>query len=267
MMKQLTDHSYSFAAGVIHNNASKDEREYRLFRTYVSKSKSREVGGYRRDGPAPATCTIAEACAATGAAQYFLKPFKIRGTSYFDADFPHPHKISSLALDEAYSLFGENAALSLMLNVGPSIASDTDIGHLRESTTGRVSRLTRMFSWPKSGNRSQSNAGLTKDNVRIVGESRAPPSRSDTSSSLAASDTEKALQMNIRDRLEKDYRQNGKSVYYHIGPVESVAKDSLSLNDVAAMDLSNEEVDQFRSSHASRELIEQAARQYVSLAA
>jgi hypothetical protein len=249
----------SFAAGVLNNGASKDEREYHVFRTYGSKPQTSNAGKEYRTGPDPATCRISEACAATGAAQYFLKPCKIAGTSYFDANFPHPHKVSSLALDEAYSIFGQGAALSLILNVGPSIASDSDVRQLKESSSSRIMRIARKFSWPKI---TSTSPALTKENLATTQSSPSTQARTDTSLSLAASDTEKKLQLGIKERLMKDYA-HGDRLYHHVGPVERFAQNSLCLNDVSAMDLSNEEVDKFRADEVAKVLIEEAARQYI----
>jgi hypothetical protein len=250
----------SFAATVVNNGASKDEREYRVFRTYKSKPASSQKD--YRTGPDPASCKISEACAATGAAQYFLKPYKVAGTSYFDANFPHPHKVSSLALDEAYSIFGKGVPLSLILNVGPSIASDSDVKQLRESSSSRITRIARKFSWPKITSSLSTGAALTKENLATTQSSPSSQERRETSSSLAASDTEKKLQLGIKERLMKDY-EHGDRFYHHVGPVERFAQNSLCLNDVSAMDLSNEEVDKFRADEGAKLLIDEAARQYI----
>lgn len=251
-----------FAAGVINNGASKDERDYRIFRTYSSKPPSTVAKKYYRTGPDPATCKVAEACAATGAAQYFLKPCKIAGSSYFDADFPHPHKVSSLALDEAYSIFGQKAALSLILNVGPSIASASDVKDLKASSSSRIMRIARKFSWPKITIQANTVAALTNESVATTQSVTSNQARTDTSSSIAASDTEKELQVGIKERLMRDYAY-GDRLYHRIGPVERFAQNSLCLNDVSAIDLSNEEVDKFRADPKAKDLIEEAARQYI----
>lgn len=184
------------------------------------------------------------------------------GTSYFDANFPHPHKVSSLALDEAYSLFGRGVPLSLILNVGPSIASDSDVKQLKESSSSRIMRIARKFSWPKITGSMGTDGSLTKENLATAESRPSSQERTETSSSLAASDTEKKLQLGIKERLMKYYRQ-GDRFYHHVGPVERFAQNSLCLNDVSAMDLSNEEVDKFRADEGAKTLIEEAARQYV----
>ena len=247
---------------MINNGASKNNREYHIFRTYSSDPPSTNSRKDYRNGPDPATCKISEACAATGAAQYFLKPCKIGNMSYFDADFPHPHKISSLALDEAYSIFGEKSALSLILNVGPSLASDSDVKQLKasSSSSSRIMRLARKFSWPKVTAQTNTTAALTSENLNTI-NSISSQGRTDTSSSLA-SDTETRLQKGIRERLKGLY-SNGDRLYHHIGPVERFAKDSLCLNDVSAMNLSNEEVDKFRADPQAKDLIQKAALQYI----
>ena len=251
----------SFAAGVINNGASKDDREYHIFRTYPSNPPSTNSGKDYLDGPNPKTCKISEACAATGAAQYFLKPYKIGNTSYFDADFPHPHKISSLALDEANSIFGEEAALSLILNVGPSLASDSDMKELKASSSSRIMRLARKFSWPKITTQTNTTAALTRENLATTISSISSQGRTATSSSLASA-TETRLREGIKERLKKRYL-HGDRLYHHIGPVERFAKDSLCLNDVSAMNLSNEEVDKFRADPQAKSLIQEAALQYI----
>ena len=238
-----------------------------MFRTYALSS-SETPSKYFWPGPDPAKCKISEACAATGAAQGLLKPYKIGKTSFFDTNFPHPHKISSLALDEAYCIYGEKAALSLMLNIGPSIPSPDDVSQLQECSTTRLSRLARKFSWPKKGARVSERTALTSENLKAVEGPTKPPTRSDTSLSSAASDTEKRLQQGIRKRLIDDYPSHGDSLYHHIGPVEQeFAQNTLSLNDVSAIDLSNAEVKTFRENEGARKLIEKAAKQYVWIAA
>lgn len=239
-----------------------------MFRTYVTSPKTKDVKNYCHAGPDPANCKISLACAATGAAQYFLKPCKIGGTSYFDADFPHPHRISSLALDEAYSIFGSEVPLSLILNVGPSIANESDLQQLKASSSTRVIRIARKFSWPKIAGRPITNNPLTRENLSAVGSNLTFQERANTSSSLAASDTEKRLRTGIKERLMREYKdQQGDRLYHRLGPVGSFAPERLSLNDVSEINLSHAEVETFRKSDEAGRLIKEAAQQYTWVAA
>ena len=75
--------------------------EYNLFRTYYCPKDSKVL-----DGPAdPRKYKISHAFGATGAAKYFTPPWKETSpnkvkSKFLDFQFPSPHNITELALDE-----------------------------------------------------------------------------------------------------------------------------------------------------------------------
>ena len=246
-------YSRSFAVGVV-QSPKLEGLSYQIFRTYQPKDYTSE---YRRSGPDPATFKISDACAATGAAKYLLQPFTMKSngttTTFFDSDFPAPHNITDLALDEVYYMCGRKPNLSVIVNIGPGIPTDNDI---REYV-----RLSRKFSWPDKS----SLTGYWRKPVYRIQSSKKKIgtgwNRTDTSSS-SGSEKDRKYQEMIRNRLADDY--GDPSIYCRLGP--PISRDQLSLNDVTAVHLSNEEIDRFLGDENTKDSIQKAAGQYLKLA-
>ena len=224
--------------------------------------------GIYHDGPDPAQCKVSAACAATGAAKYLLAPYKIGSTTFSDKNFPNPHNISSLALDEAYQICGGKPRISIMVNIGPGIPSPNDVKELEQMS---IKAVSRKFSWPRMRSfriRGKNPAGsnLSVANVASLPGTEEQPKRSDTASSSAssssrASEAERKLEAGIRERLDQMYGPGGRAKYHRIGPTH-FAGDSVALNDVSAVDVSDAEMDKFLDMAETKDLVRNAARQY-----
>ena len=115
---------------------SGSEPDYNLFRSYVCPA-----GAKVRDGPKnPSEFKISHAFAATGATKYFTPPWLEKmehgETRFSDKNFPNPHNITDLALDEMRGIYGEMVPISAIVNIGPGLPSDTD-----------VKQIAKRFSW------------------------------------------------------------------------------------------------------------------------
>lgn len=184
-----------------------------------------------------------EVFAATGAAKFFLKPFQIDKTTFFDDTFPHAHPISSIALDEATALYGSQLEISVLLNVGPGIPSDNDCQELDLMCQGTMSRLSRKFSWPSGRRLSfRSKDPYTSSSS---GQDSAEKGSRLTSASETALRLESQRREDIRARLEQMYGPSGAAKYHHLGPEYSA--DRASLNDVYAIGLAQSDFKELKN--------------------
>ena len=251
---------YRFAAAAI-ETPKKGGPRYEIFRTYRTKSSSAK---WYHPGPNPAKCKVSAACAATGAAKYLLDPFTFGSTTFLDTEFPNPHNITNLAIDEAYHLFGEKPPISMILNIGPGIPTDNDIK--------KLSALSRTFSWPHITSirswRKQKAAQTSSPPISVASDIQEDqvPNRSDTTSSTGsasslAREVERGHEKHIRERLRREY--NEPRIYHRLGmPVH----DDLSLNDVFFIGASNKAVDNFLADDMTKTLVQEAAQRYVCVA-
>lgn len=249
---------HAFALGPI-QSSQHDGPKYEIFRSYRTAKSS---GPFYHSGPDPGTCKVSSACAATGATKYLLEPYIIGSTTFSDNGFPNPHNITELALDEAYHVYGERPPLSVIVNIGPGIPSDNDIEKLQS--------LSRKFSWPtwlqsnsRSGSlsvKSTSNASSTPNEMISDSRLMESPVRSETSSSSSslAEEIERQIEVNIKDRLSKDYQHQ--EIFIRLAPPP--ARDELALNDVHVISASSEEVDKFLEQDRTKLLLKEAARRY-----
>jgi hypothetical protein len=155
-----------------------------------------------------------------------------------------------------------------MVNVGPGIPSPKDVKELEQMS---IKAVSRKFSWPsmhsfrKWGN-SPADSDLNVANVRSLPDREEQPKRSDTASSSAssssrASEAERKLEAGIRERLDEIYGPGGRAKYHRIGPT-NFAGDSVALNDVSAVDVSDAEMDKYLDMAETKVLVRNAARQY-----
>ncbi|KIX92306.1 uncharacterized protein Z520_12052 [Fonsecaea multimorphosa CBS 102226] len=217
---------YAFAAGVV-PRGEKQAPTYALFRSYdvEGNPKDRLMGS-----PNPESCQVPEVFCATGAAKFFLKPYKIGDTVFFDEIFPQSHPISSLALDEALRIYGTDVEISVLLNIGPGIPVDKDCEELDLMSLGPISRLTRKFSWPL-GRRLSLKQKLPFAEKSL--EAAQEDLKLTTSPSETALRLESQRREDIRARLGRMYGTPGADKYHHLGPAYSVER--ASLNDVHAI--------------------------------
>ena len=113
---------------------------YNLFRTYDCPKGARIL-----DGPSdPRKYKISHAFGATGAAKYFTPPWKEPSTKkgrarFLDFQFPSPHNITELALDEMWGLYGTDVEISVVVNIGPGIPNASDFRN-----------IAKRFSWGRT---------------------------------------------------------------------------------------------------------------------
>ena len=219
--------SSRFAAGVVQSDNS-PIATYELFRSYLIGEDSA-----LRQGPKPEDCRTSEVFAATGAAKFFSKPYKVAKTTFFDETFPQSHPISSIALDEAIGLYGRGANISLLLNIGPGIPADKDCQELDLMSLGPISRLARSFSWTSGRRLSLKQRLLSTDGNK---ETAVNGSKL-TSPSETAVRLEGRQREDIRARLLQMYGTSGAEKYHHLGPPYSAER--ASLNDVLAIRFSS----------------------------
>ena len=110
---------------------------YNLFRTYDWPMDAKLLTGPTD----PRNYRISHAFGVTGAAKYFSPPWKEgtakKGKSRFrDIQFPSPHNITELALNEMWGFYGKDVEISVVVNIGPGIPSSADCKH-----------IARRFSW------------------------------------------------------------------------------------------------------------------------
>lgn len=225
------------------------ESKYELFRSYLLPANTKTT----LPGPRPDKCRISQAFAATGAAKFFLKPYKVEHTSFFDETFPQSHPITAIALDEIFGLYGSDSEISVLLNIGPGIPSEEDCRELDEMSTGPVERLTRKFSWPKR----KQNSLSEQEGEDVSREELEESTSSLSSSSERALRLDRQTRVDVKARLKQLYGDAGPEKYHHLGPDYSLEK--ASLNDVRAIRLFRT---QSSESQASSEEIEGTVKQF-----
>ena len=138
-----------------------DAKSYGIFRTY-EVPKSAKLPAKLWEGPKnPATFKISSAFGVTGATQYLTKEWQedmehSGPTSFLDRNFPKPHDITKLALNEMWAIYGADVPVSLIVNVGPDLPNRVDVNQI----TRKFPRNLDPFG--SSGTTSTKRAGLTK---------------------------------------------------------------------------------------------------------
>ena len=118
-------------------DAKKSHLGYNLFRTYDRPKDARLL-----EGPSdPRTYKISHAFGVTGAAKYFAPPWKETSANkvkhrFLDIQFPSPHNITELALDEMWGLYGTEVEISVVVNIGPGNVNASD-----------CRMIAKRFSW------------------------------------------------------------------------------------------------------------------------
>lgn len=109
---------------------------YNLFRTYDCPKGLNVLDG----PPDPRKYKISHAFGVTGAAKYFTPPWKETSAKkkfkFLDIQFPSPHNITELALNEMWGLYGTDVEISVVVNIGPGIPNISDCRN-----------IARRFSW------------------------------------------------------------------------------------------------------------------------
>ena len=214
---------------------------YNLFRTYDCPKDPRLL-----DGPTdPRKYLISHAFAATGAAKYFTPPWKEKKSKakFLDIQFPSPHNITELALNEMWGLYGEDVEISVVVNIGPGMPNASDCRHIaRRFSWGRKAVPARRPTHPKrrrsSGTKEandfkrvrssdfESAEDLPQSRSHITYRLPAPTSDAERKPSVArhatfGSDRNVCIEEKLRrdeDEIEDDIRRKLKNVYPHNPP-------------------------------------------------
>lgn len=141
---------------------------YNLFRTYDCPKGPKVL-----EGPSdPRKYKISHAFGATGAAKYFTPPWKEtsakKGISKFlDIQFPSPHNITELALNEMWSLYGIDVEISVVVNIGPGIPGASDCRNIaKRFSWGSKAAAATSPAIPKKG-RSSGAKEVTTDHSKF----------------------------------------------------------------------------------------------------
>ena len=194
---------------------------YNLFRTYeVPKDLQPNV----LPGPSkPCEFEISSAFGVTGAAKYFAPPWKEQMDNgkrrrFRDTKFPKPHKITELALNEMWGLYGDNVPISIVVNIGPGLPGSSDI-----------KTIAKKFSW-----------GLTPSPKRAQGissENSLSARKFSAKSSSILADIESSLQKHEKDieaeiKTKLGERYPGQELYFRfaldISPKGALQNDALN---------------------------------------
>ncbi|KAI4087771.1 MAG: hypothetical protein L6R37_008284 [Teloschistes peruensis] len=203
---------------------------YNLYRTYPCPTGAKVL-----DGPDPSSYKISHAFGVTGAARYFSRPWKETSaqkvkSKFMDIQFPSPHNITELALDEMWGLYGTHVPMSVVVNIGPGIPNASD-----------CRRIARRFSWGTKAParnlvRQDSTESLPSPSGRDSGGTTLPHRK--TFGSVTDGDFEKKLQRresriekNIVSKLSHIYVENAPP-YYRLAP--SVSAPRTAQNDTCA---------------------------------
>ena len=176
---------------------------YSLFRTYECPEGSNVLEG----PPNPREYKISHAFGATGAAKYFtppwIEPTAKKGMSKFlDIQFPKPHNITELALNEMWGLYGKDVKISAVVNIGPGIPNAPDCRNI----AGRFSLASKEIGSPALLTR-LSFFGAKKVNIDSQSDhiSPAPAGDAERRTPVARQTTfGSELQVGIEEKLRKD---------------------------------------------------------------
>ena len=170
-----------------------DAKGYKLFRSYEIP-KSAKLPAELLEGPQdPSSFKISRAFGATFAARYFTGPWEEQMASsgkviLNDTQFPKPHNITQLALEEMWAIYGTDVPLSVVVNVGPGLPHDSDVkrlagkfpwglnfGSAHEATSTKTSESTTCLISQSANveqdmNRSTDRFGTLEPLVRFVYE-------------------------------------------------------------------------------------------------
>lgn len=252
------------------------ENQYWLFRTYETHSRP------TLPGPKASACKVTEAFSATVASKYWFAPKRIGEHQFFDANFPQPHNISSLAIDEALDVFGVNSPIEVVINVGPGTPGPREIEELKRRTSfpskedpipqrtlRKIKEIVQKLPWArKVGMRSKSRdpEGMRSPRTETPNDFTLSRSQSGLTTSSSESDSSRAsqceseLEKQNKQRLEKLYPGSGGQRYFHLG---TAAARGGYTNDVAEIKLAREETKKIIEQN--RDLFQQAAAQFNSV--
>lgn len=141
---------------------------YNLFRTYDCPEGSKVLDG----PPDPRKYRISHAFGVTGAAKYFTPPWKEPSTTkgklkFLDINFPSPHNITELALNEMWGLYGTDVEISVVVNIGPGTPNASDCRYIARRFSWGRKAVTASPALLQSGQTSSANEATTHS--RTVG--------------------------------------------------------------------------------------------------
>lgn len=220
---------------------------YHLFRTYDCPQDVKVLSG----PPDPRKYKISHAFGVTGAAKYFTPPWKETSakkvkSKFQDIQFPSPHNITELALDEMWGLYGTDVEISVVVNIGPGIPNASDCKQIARRFSWDRKVATTSHALPKE--RSSDVGGVTTHSKRggfrdrkatdegvhfdqhssnlpgstdgktfIVARHRTFGSEQEVGIEDKLSRDEKRIEVDIRRKLQNIYKENTPP-YYRLAP-------------------------------------------------
>ncbi len=252
---------------------SKDKHlGYNLFRTYDCPKGSNVLEGPEN----PREYKISHAFGATGATKYFTPPWreataKMGISKFLDIQFPSPHNITGLALNEMWGLYGKDVEISVVVNIGPGIPDASDCRHIaRRFLWGeKETRSPAFFTQKKNSGAKQLNTDSQRDQSYDHEPADGMPIRLDQNLTAPAGDAGKRapvsrqsnseLERNVgiaeklsRDesKIESDIRKKLRNVYpehtppyYRLAP--EISAPGAAQNDVSSLGTERELIKQY----------------------
>ena len=255
-----------------------DSKGYNIFRSYEVPN-SAKIPERLREGPAnPSKFKISSAFGVTGASKYFTPDWKEQMESsgqvkFRDIDFPKPHNITELALDEMWAIYGTDVQLSVVVNIGPGLPNDDDVKQMAKRFLGGLDTTAYPPAMPidlsgtsdeKSSNKSSGSIvppyDAKQDDKRVLFElpdntekqdlTSTPISNAEKNGSTVRTSTvgsikgssrdaklkkqEKEMEQDIKSKLDGFY-PSGSQLYYRLAPANAPQGTVRNDSDAASM--------------------------------
>ena len=175
-----------------------DDKSYDLFRSYEIPESAKLPQKLLKGSNDPSKFTISNAFEVTGAARYLSMSWKDHMAggdkiSSNDTKFPKPYNITELALDEMWGIYGTDIPLSVVLNIGPGLPTDTD-----------VEKIARRFSWGLNANPTHETPSVSPLE-KVQGEGKGSVARTNSFGSIKDRGIDAKLKRSEHD-IEEDVR-------------------------------------------------------------
>ena len=277
-----------------------DTKGYNIFRSYEVPN-SAKIPERLREGPAnPSKFKISSAFGVTGASRYFTPEWEEHMESsgkikFRDAEYPKPHNITELALDEMWAIYGTDLQMSVVVNIGPGLPNNIDVKQIATRFSWGLDPVAdhTVISMEPSGTRlekSSNNASgsiappddVKKDDNRILwrlpdntakqnptstlipdtkkkgssGQTNTVGSVKGRSIDAELKRREKEIEQDIKSKLDEFY-PSGSELYYRLAPAN--APQGTARNDSAASGAALDAITGFLNDPRTRSSIDEVA--------
>lgn len=229
-----------------------NSKGYNIFRSYEIPA-STKIPEWLHEGAAnPSKFKISGAFGVTGASKYLTpewkEEMKLSGDTRFrDTEFPKPHNITELALDEMWAIYGTDVPISVVVNIGPGLPRNIDVSHVAKrfiwglDTTADLTAMSIQpsgTSHEKSSKKASSsipppdyvNQDDNTDKLNLTsptipdtkkksstGRTKTVGSIKDRSLDAKLKQREKEMEQDIKSKLDGFY-PSGSELYYRLAP-------------------------------------------------